>query len=965
MSTNLTTTFAPLTTIISWFAENAVPTDKQFETTWKSFFHKSENIPVEQIYQLAEILNLKAERDHMHFDLAKKDGSNLSVEDINGLKEVLGVALAANGIINNIETTITSADANLLQDGIYKPKTTGVYAAIGLTAKENYTTLFKKLDGVWSVFSEEEMPMQKLSTFSIEDSNSSVSSFKNIVKNIYINDKGGNYDFRFIYIIKNEVRGKLGIIISRVDPTSQTAEFYLPMGYNIEPNKIYKLIPKDDHPLNELGLEMWIETNNFENFGSDVFTTFIYNSTFSDLALNYKPIELIYEKSLGTFSYLTANSNEATFYSLIEDIYIVDSNRKKQDTYSINYIWLNRFLGIFGFQVLKNNEAPTNFYLKDVKSNGVQKLMKEIADSYLSSVDVYVKFKDFGNFPTIQILQTNINTFYFNDKSFSLELNTLSSKNIVNNEVLAEAWGDANSIQRKIDGIKDATKDNPYTIKVSKGLYKVTNSSQFIGNPQYPAMIVPKDYINIEGENKEDCVVWAELPYSDAEIDTSIPRTLHQTIYNWAECTISNIKFVGKFLRYTLHQDNPKETNKTRTYINCDFIFLGDKGYLSAMGIGTYSGSKTYVKYGRSFSEYIAPFAVHNNQNFSKPSLWSFDNHTFATIAQNNVINLQNSGSRTSDILELNNCKFEGGFILDYQELYIYTPNLNESFNHSNWRVIGSNNQPLYFKNNTLLGKGLKIEAKEVGKRVRFDKNSSAYGLIIANNSEYYGNIGHPERKIIDQYIVHDYITSFNSYAIGCKSIQEDNYPEGTKISQDGLGKRLGDCSATNKILGVFIGTETYNVVFNKNYTNMTNAQIIAEINTALGVNGVASEYIIGRDYYAELTDVNFILSNNSSVPILKGSLVTLEGNGVRLATENDIVFGVAIDDIEPSWKNGEGIYYGFGRIIKNAIFNKDELQLDNQVVIEKGKRYKSNNGKLIQSNDGNLIGFRNDFLLI
>uniref|UniRef100_UPI0039B08755 hypothetical protein n=1 Tax=Empedobacter brevis TaxID=247 RepID=UPI0039B08755 len=156
---DLNQTVAPLSTIISWFAEDATPTETQFETTWKSFFHKSENIPVEQIYQLAEILNLKAERDHMHFDLAKKDGSNLSVEDINGLKEVLGVALAAQGIINNISTDVTSEVAVALPDGIYKPKTTGVYVSIGLTAKENYTTLFKKLDGIWSVFSEEAMPM--------------------------------------------------------------------------------------------------------------------------------------------------------------------------------------------------------------------------------------------------------------------------------------------------------------------------------------------------------------------------------------------------------------------------------------------------------------------------------------------------------------------------------------------------------------------------------------------------------------------------------------------------------------------------------------------------------------------------------------------------------------------------------------------------------------------------------------
>ncbi len=157
MSTNLTTTFAPLTTIISWFGENAVPTDKQFETTWKSFFHKSENIPLEQIYQLSEILNLKAERVHSHLDMAKRDGSNLTNSDITGLKEVLGVALAANGIIGNVETAISTEVANLLTDGIYKPKTTGVYNAIGLTAKENYSTLFRKNAGVWSVFSEEQL----------------------------------------------------------------------------------------------------------------------------------------------------------------------------------------------------------------------------------------------------------------------------------------------------------------------------------------------------------------------------------------------------------------------------------------------------------------------------------------------------------------------------------------------------------------------------------------------------------------------------------------------------------------------------------------------------------------------------------------------------------------------------------------------------------------------------------------
>ena len=207
--TDLNQTFAPLTTIISWFAEDAQPTEQQFETTWKSFFHKSENIPVEQIYQLVDILNLKAEREHLHLDLAKKDGSNLDVDDINGLKEVLGVALAANGIIGNVETTITSADANLLQDGIYKPKTTGVFTALGLTAQENYTTLFRKNAGVWSVFSEEKMPMQDLTE--IEQKLDNIGQFE------YFSKKGKYTSAKNSTIVNEDLETTDYIDISKLD----------------------------------------------------------------------------------------------------------------------------------------------------------------------------------------------------------------------------------------------------------------------------------------------------------------------------------------------------------------------------------------------------------------------------------------------------------------------------------------------------------------------------------------------------------------------------------------------------------------------------------------------------------------------------------------------------------------------------------------------------------------------------
>ena len=522
-----------------------------------------------------------------------------------------------------------------------------------------------------------------------------------------------------------------------------------------------------------------------------------------------------------------------------------------------------------------------------------------------------------------------------------------------------------NAIQNAINSIEKATKERPVNIRVKAGIYKASNSTDFTANNTYPAFILPKDNVNIIGDSAEDCIIWAELPYNDGSINRAIPRYMHQTVYNWADnSTFENLTIVAKNIRYAIHQDNPNEANKTRYYKNCNFRFLGDKGFLAALGIGTYSGSRTYVEGGGSFSEYTAPFACHNNQKFENPSLWSFKNHTFSTVEQSIVINMENSGSLISDIAHFENCSVEGGFIFKYSNVYIYTPNFNDSFNHANWKITGSGNNPMCFIND-VLGKGLKVEANTVGHHVRFDTNSSAYPLIIANNKNYFGNLGHPERKIQDKYIVHDYYSRFKSYAIGCMSIQEDDYPYGTTTSQDRLGLRLGDCSTVNKTLGIIINDVIYNVVFNKNYTDFTNAQIIAEINAVLGSAGVASEYIIGRDYYPEFTDVNYKLRNDSSESILKGTLVSRVGTGVKKATTGDIVFGIAIDDIEPSWKTGEGVYYGFGRIIKKMIFHTDKVLKEPGVVIEKNKKYSALSGKLIEDINGNLIGFDDDYLLI
>ena len=807
-----------------------------------------------------------------------------------------------------------------------------------------------------------------------------ITEFLSFIDDIYIIDSeqeqnASAYTMNYIWINTNLINQRVGkwgfqLMVNGILPTnyglpnSITAESIIngglveiKAGTETEPlaNRIKVFVKFKSFPTGTIFLQ-----RTFSPFYNQAF---IIND-FSLLVDLYKPTN--------TINKVFTEDNKGLWSSLIKNIYINDINLTETDKYSINYIWLNHGLGKFGLQLLKNSANPTNYRLTTDLQPNKKYLLDVEAGGLKDSVQVVVETTNFTEFPSNSILETLPTHYGLNiiDKNaFNIqhtrEVLSLFNSNVGAKEIKVSATENGNNaIQNAINSIT-ATKESPVNIRVKAGIYKAENSTDYTANGNYPAFILAKDNVNIIGDSAEDCIIWAELPYNDASINRPIARHMHQTIYNWADnSTFENLTIVAKNIRYAVHQDNPNEANKTRYYKNCNFRFLGNKGFLAALGIGTYSGSRTYVDGGGSFSEYTAPFACHNNQKFEKPSVWSFKNHTFSTVEQSVVIDMQNSGSLISDIAHFENCSVEGGFIFKYSNVYIYTPNLNDSYNHANWKITGSGNNPMCFVN-AVLGKGLKVEANTVGHKVRFDTNSSAYPLIIANNKNYFGNLGHPERKIQDKYIVHDYYSMLKSYAIGCMSIQEDDYPYGTTTSQDRLGLRLGDCSTVNKTLGIIINNITYNVVFDKDYTALTNAQIIAEINNVISGVGIASEYIIGRDYYAEFTDVNYTLRNNSSEVILKGTLVSRVGTGVKKATTGDIVFGIAIDDIGPSWKTGEGVYYGFGRIIKKMIFHTDQVLKEPSVVIEKNKKYSALSGKLIEDINGNLIGFDDDYLLI
>ena len=77
--------------IKNWFKTGLKPTQGQFWSTWDSFWHKDEKLPISNVENLENILNNKAENNHNHAEYATNDASSLSEENINNWQAKLGI----------------------------------------------------------------------------------------------------------------------------------------------------------------------------------------------------------------------------------------------------------------------------------------------------------------------------------------------------------------------------------------------------------------------------------------------------------------------------------------------------------------------------------------------------------------------------------------------------------------------------------------------------------------------------------------------------------------------------------------------------------------------------------------------------------------------------------------------------------------------------------------------------------
>lgn len=474
------------------------------------------------------------------------------------------------------------------------------------------------------------------------------------------------------------------------------------------------------------------------------------------------------------------------------------------------------------------------------------------------------------------------------------------------------------AIQQAFESITDASETNQYIVRAT-GNFHITSPNDYLNIPALGAWayIRHKDYVHLDGIDKDSCIIRCELSQILSEVQAEKPSFVKNDYGNYqpafwnSKANISNVTFVVRNIRYPLHIDGG--TSGCKDYIqlveNCRLIHEGKYGDSvgtvggSASGFGMSSGQQLTLR--NCYLEGTDGWAyVHDNRNFTDGSLLYFDNCNFLdSVGYSREITIQGLNSLVASTIRFRNCTLPKHGRIEY------TSSLNEEVKLRadvlNYICDMKDMHPLSVRTPTSLTKALRIVSKSTNSTstVRIDPMSTAFSIIgfadeisliprnRFNRSEQYG------------YQYRDGGNGLAGELIGFANISESTI-NGKYLTS--LGKRLGDCSTNNKILTVSIDGISYTITFNKNYNgtaktslpSYTNAQIISEMLDVIGSVATVEEYDINKEWLPEFKDVQ-LFKVNSSTYIEKGmGVIFIDAMNIRKALSTDsFIDGIALDN--------------------------------------------------------------------
>ena len=563
-------------------------------------------------------------------------------------------------------------------------------------------------------------------------------------------------------------------------------------------------------------------------------------------------------------------------------------------------------------------------FAKVIQSGVTYKPLYTTSSTSLITDSVYWFITESGYYAISSWNETNLSlSTAVSDTLKSLESNmedfALRSKDITYVEITANS--DLNSdadfkgnsaIRDAIASIVDASENKQYIIKCTGDFIAELPSdydNSVLTTLGQSAMFWLKDYVHIDGGNPALCRIRATLPDSLAECQADTPSFVqsdycnYQPIFIRTKSNVSNITVSTRNGRYAYHIEGGSFAvlkDATNELKNCIVIHEGKHGDAvgtnggTALGIGINSGQNiNIINCVLRSSEGGA--SCHDNVSFAKKAKILFDSCDIQTaLGVNKGLIVYSGGSgnpvgydfivRDCRMVPFAFCQIKDGTAHNYIDGFMPNVQCNNA------------SLPIYNETNAI---ALRVKSlTDNNSSVRFDKDSDAFNLIIGNSK----NVAFDELNRYGKSSQYGYMWRDGGVGLSAEAIGTVNLYENGTLN---LGKRLGDCSGTSKTLTVIIDGTSHTITFNQNYTNMSNADILAAINTALSGYGVADFYKVTLDYYPSFKGVSSVQVEDVSAIITGMGIVFGADGHVRRAKSTDgYISGIALD----SGANGQYI---------------------------------------------------------
>lgn len=437
--------------------------------------------------------------------------------------------------------------------------------------------------------------------------------------------------------------------------------------------------------------------------------------------------------------------------------------------------------------------------------------------------------------------------------------------------------------------ITDATATKHYELLIDTSVVYDQDCNWFV-----------KDYVHMTADGPG----FAHIHYENPDnVDPAVIQNF-QTFWMNTTSILTRLKVTGRNVRYPIHSDSGGVLKgRTQQLKQCWIEHLGNSGAqdyqnsissgvtvwtsLHAWGCGT-SSAMVIEADGTVFRSPNSAFYFHTRELFGKGCRVTLRGARMLTTNDTGAaVTVQPLGSLQGDVLELIGCEI-GGFMSYQASPWIPDTLENQPANHSEVRVFGHGNSAFALKI-TEFGRALKIESNDVTDASKIEVSGDAVEFIFGRRVYALPGAG-----------------GIKGYVYGWADISGVGVGLLSNVFITSLGKRLGDCSVTNKTLSVKVnGGATTVVTFNQDYTAQSNAAILTAINAALGSVAVASAYNVGARYRPEITDEERSLKNNSLEGILMGMVLAYDGDNKKVrkmtaADPSSLFAGVAVEDIYP-----------------------------------------------------------------